>query len=366
MLTIAEEWLNSCSGCEIAVLNLGETLLDVLPRLNIVHMPVLVDNKYHGPLGTARLDIPPADVGFVSGGVRNTEHVEVLRRMRARVKVLVALGSCAATGGLPGLGNLCGVEALQDAAFAQAPSLGSGPHARPYVCADAERDARPGVSSDVRPDACPAACPDVRLAIPPDVGLPDLGPARFGAPRQGIPSLLPQCTPLSAHVPVDLVLPGCPPHPDWIAETVLSLLEGRPAVLPDRSVCSLCPARRSAFPGRRRGRVRRMLEQPVYDAEKPLSHMQCLLEQGFLCLGPVTLAGCGGRTGAPRCIAARTPCRGCQGPVGHGSLAAADYMGALAAAGINGADMPDKPGYLSRFHAAHAGLRQLLEEQAHE
>ena len=316
MVTIAEEWLNSCSGCEVAVLNLGETLLDLLPQLEFVHIPVLADNKYYGPLGRSkRLDIPEAVVGIVSGGVRNAEHLEVLHKMRERVQVLVALGTCAATGGLPGLGNLCGDGVLRDFAFAKAPSLEAGPHILP----DPE--------------------------------------------RQPIPAMLPLCTPLAQHVNVDLVVPGCPPHPDWIAEAVLSLLEGRPAALPDRSVCSICPTRRLGKPGPQRGSVRRMLEQPAYDADKPLNHMQCLLEQGFLCLGPVTLAGCGGRNGAPKCIAARTPCRGCQGPISHGTEPLGDYMGALAAAGINGAAMPDKPGFLSRFHTAHASLLALREER---
>ena len=314
MVKIAEEWLNSCSGCEIAVLNLGETLLDLLPQLEFVHIPVLADNKYHGPLGRhTRLDIPAATVGLVSGGVRNAEHLEVLRVLRERVDILVGLGTCAATGGLPGLGNLCGVDAIKDFAFEKAPSLAPAPHI-----------------------------------------LPD--PA-----HQDIPDMLPRCAPLAAHVKVDLIVPGCPPHPDWIAEAILALLEGRPAALPDRSVCSICPTKRAGHPGRRRGTVRRMLEQPEYDADKPLAEMQCLLEQGFMCLGPVTLAGCGGREGAPKCIAARVPCRGCQGPICHGTLPWAEYMGALAAAGMDGTAMPDKPGYLSRFHSAHLGLLHTLE-----
>ncbi|MEG2172548.1 MAG: hypothetical protein RRY29_04745, partial [Desulfovibrionaceae bacterium] len=174
-----------------------------------------------------------------------------------------------------------------------------------------------------------------------------------------LPEILPQCTPLSDHVPVDLVIPGCPPHPDWIVEGILSLLQGRPAQLPYRSVCSVCPThRRTSAPAGPLAPVRRMLEQPVYTPETPLSDMQCLLEQGFMCLGPVTMAGCGGRTGAPKCIAARTPCRGCQGPISPMSLPCADYMGALTAAGIDGSCMPDKSGYISRFTTARV-LQQL-------
>ena len=316
MLTVAEEWLNACSGCEVALLNLGEALLDLLPHLNFVHIPVLADNKYYGSRGEGTtMNLPEADVGIISGGVRNSEHLEVLRLMRSKVRVLVALGTCAATGGLPGLANICGTRAVEEASFVTAPSLAAGKH--------------------VQPD--PAA--------------------------HNIPRLLPHCTPLSAHVTVDLVLPGCPPHPDWIAEALTALLQGRPAVLPDRSVCSTCPTRRFGRSGSERGRIKRLLEQPEYDADKPLSAMRCLLEQGFLCMGPVTLAGCGGKCRPPKCIAARTPCSGCQGPLQHGALPFADYMGALAAVGINGAAMPDKPGYLSRYHSAQLELLNLLEDK---
>ena len=41
----------------------------------------------------------------------------------------------------------------------------------------------------------------------------------------------------------------------------------------------------------------------------PIEEMRCLLEQGYMCMGPVTAAGCAKR-GAPSCICARVPCRG--------------------------------------------------------
>ena len=41
---VAEEWLNACAGCEISILNTGEALLDLLPLLDFVHIPVLVDH----------------------------------------------------------------------------------------------------------------------------------------------------------------------------------------------------------------------------------------------------------------------------------------------------------------------------------
>ena len=63
---VAEEWLHSCSGCEIAILNIGEPLVELLAELEFVHIPVLMDNKYFGQLGDKEhLEIPEADVGIV-------------------------------------------------------------------------------------------------------------------------------------------------------------------------------------------------------------------------------------------------------------------------------------------------------------
>lgn len=310
MVKIAEEWLNSCSGCEIAILNIGEALLDLLPQLEFVHIPVLADNKYYGSLGERkRLEIPRATVGIVSGGVRNTEHLEVLEEMRHKVDILVALGTCATTGGIPALANLCGPEAVRDFVYRQSPTTEPGPD------------------------------PDIST---------------------GIPAMLELCTPLDEHVKVDLRIPGCPPHPDWIAESILALLEGRAPVLPDRSVCDTCPTKRAGKPSVET--LQRLLAQPYFDPEKPLNQMQCLLEQGFMCLGPVTRSGCGGKAGAPRCISGRTPCRGCYGPARHNAAPFADYIAALSAVGLPPQTMPDKPGYLSRFNGAHRTLNRLEDK----
>lgn len=64
---VAEEWLNACSGCEISILNTGEALLDLLPQLDFVHMPVLIDHKYFGQTGDKTvMEIPEAVVGILS------------------------------------------------------------------------------------------------------------------------------------------------------------------------------------------------------------------------------------------------------------------------------------------------------------
>lgn len=310
MVKIAEEWLNSCSGCEIAILNIGDVLVDLLPSLEFVHIPVLIDKKYYGQTGEGtELDIPEAVVGIVSGGVKNEEHLEVLLKMRERVQILIALGTCATDGGIPGLANMYSNEEIRDFAYRESPTTDAGPD------------------------------PDTK--------------------NNHIPGMLETCSALDEHVQVDLKLPGCPPHPDWIAAAILSLLDEKNVLeLPTKSVCDTCPTIRESKKGV--GDIKRMLEAPEYDPEKPISDMRCLLEQGFMCLGPVTKAGCSGMTGtAPRCISARVPCRGCYGPVRDDRMPLVDYMGALASVGYDPAGVPDRRGYLARFCGAHGTLKKL-------
>ena len=66
-----------------------------------------------------------------------------------------------------------------------------------------------------------------------------------------------------------------------------------------------------------------------YDRDQPVSGMRCLLEQGLVCMGPVTAGGCGGKN-TPLCLQARVPCRGCYGPVQPGGNQLLDMMNAFA------------------------------------
>jgi len=105
-------------------------------------------------------------------------------------------------------------------------------------------------------------------------------------------------------------------------------------------------------------RIRRLFRIPACSPIKPLSEMRCLLEQGFLCLGPVTLAGCAGAGGgSPRCIEARVPCRGCYGPLKRGGHQLLDILNALASNGIDIRNLPDRLSVL-RFSGAHRRLRR--------
>lgn len=304
---VAHEWLNACSGCEISLVDMGERLLDVLNLIEFVHSPVLMDHKYFGQLGTGKhINIPEAVVGIVSGGLRNEEHLEVLHEMRKKCQVLIALGTCATHGGIPALANSYSNAEIIDRYYS--------------------------TESTDKPDA---------------------------VPNQGIPALLDSCKALDEEVKVDVYLPGCPPHPDQVFSALVALIEGKPLHLPDRSVCDFCPSNREG-----KGQVkqlRRFLQAP-HNVAEPLEKMRCILEQGMLCMGPVTRAGCGGDKLTPRCIAARVPCRGCYGPVRQEGDQRLDMLNALASNGIDIASLPESVSLL-RFSGGHGLLRPVRKNK---
>jgi coenzyme F420-reducing hydrogenase gamma subunit len=186
-VNVVEDWLNACSGCEISILNIGDALLDLLPQINFVHITALVDHKFFGQLGDGTvMEIPEAVVGIVSGGIRNEEHKHELEEIRKKTQFLIALGSCACYGGIPAQANMWKNEDVFEKVFRNCPSTDSS-------------------SNPENPN---------------------------------VPKWTPTCTALDEVVKVDISIPGCPPHPDWIADAVTALLQGKTAwILPERSVC---------------------------------------------------------------------------------------------------------------------------------
>jgi len=300
---VAEEWLNACSGCEICILDMGERLLEVLQHLEFVHIPVLMDHKYYGQTGRgSELSIPKADVGILSGGIRNEEHLEVARVMRRQCDVIVALGTCATHGGIPALGNSWSSEQILERYY--------------HTESTDPIQAYPG---------------------------------------QGVPALLDRTYALDEKIAVDMYLPGCAPHPDQVYAAIMGLVQDQTPSLPGFSVCDTCPTRREGKGDLKH--LRRFVQNAHYAApDQPLEDMRCLLEQGILCMGPVTRAGCGGEAATPRCISARVPCRGCSGPVKPEGNQMLDMLGALAS---NRIDIHSLPEYTSllRFSGAHNRLR---------
>ena len=186
---VAQEWFAICGGCEVTILDLGEPLLELLPELEFVHMPVIMDHKLFGQTGEAsHMGIPEADVGIISGSVRHEEHKEIAEEMRKRVNFLISMGSCACYGGIPALANQFAVEEIYQRVYKG--------------------------NSTTDPGDTPTA---------------------------GLSSLTERVYSLNEVDTVDLQLPGCPTTPSMFAAAVLHLLKGTPFALEQKSVCDQCP-----------------------------------------------------------------------------------------------------------------------------
>lgn len=286
-------WLHACSGCEIALLNSGDRLLALLDQVEIVHFPLLMDHKYGAG---EEPDLPEADFGLVSGGVASKEHLAVLHVMRRRCRTLISFGTCATHGGIPALRNSWPVAAALRTVFSD---------------------------------------PNGEVTVPAEV-----------------PAPLDRVYSIDEKVQVDYCLPGCPPRPETIIDAIEALLAGESPRLPGKSVCETCPTIRT---GKGKRVVRRFLDNADYNPGEPVEHMRCLLEQGLLCMGPVTAGGCGG-SDIPLCVRARVPCRGCYGPVRPEGNQLLDMLNALASNGIDHRTIVDRKSLL-RFSGAH-GLLQ--------
>jgi F420-non-reducing hydrogenase small subunit len=308
---VAEEWLNICGGCEVTILDIGEPLLDLLPQLQFVHMPVLMDHKYFGQTGEgANLEIPQADVGIISGGIRNEKELHVAEAMRKSCKTLVALGSCACFGGIPALANMFKLDELYDKVY---------------------RGSKTTESADT--------------------------------PSKDLPPLLDSVKAVDEVVKVDAYIPGCPTTPALIAEALTALLNGKAFVLPERSVCDECPVKREKKASG--GTIDRPLRAVEFKQDEPWENTRCFMEQGILCLGPVTRAGCAtgsdaeGGVKVPRCVKGYMPCRGCFGPIRKGANPLVDMMGALASIGLDAKQVIDRRALLNRYIGAQGRLRPL-------
>ncbi len=92
MVTVAHVQLSSCCGCLISLTDTYEKLLDILGSIDLVYSQTLADVR----------EIPEADIILVEGSVCLDDHhaMEIAQEVRQKGKILVALGACAATGGV--------------------------------------------------------------------------------------------------------------------------------------------------------------------------------------------------------------------------------------------------------------------------
>ena len=161
----------------------------------------------------------PYDLSLVEGSVTTAHDAKRIKQVRRMSKKLVTIGACATAGGVQALKNFADVDDFISAVYASPEFI----------------------------------------------------------------STLETSTPISAHVPVDYELNGCPINKYQLIEVITASLHGRRPNIPSSSVCMEC---------KRRGTV-------------------CVtVAHGTPCLGPVTHAGCGAL-----CPAYNRGCYGCFGPM---------------------------------------------------
>jgi len=262
---VAFYWCASCGGCEEAVVDLNEVVLDVADAVDIVFWPVALDFKVSD---VAALEDGELAAVFINGAIRTSEQAEMAELLRRKAGAVVAFGACAWLGGIPGLANLYSRESILEFVYHGSPSTADGDGVRPL-------EAFTAPEGTVR---LPHFDEDVRT--------------------------------LDQVIDVDYYLPGCPPPAGLIADAVMALLEGRlpekgSVLAPDVALCSECPRADSKPEDLKIERFYRPYEI-VADQET------CLLAQGLVCLGPATRSGCGAV-----CVSGNMPCTGCMGPTGR-------------------------------------------------
>jgi F420-non-reducing hydrogenase small subunit len=309
-------WAASCGGCEIAVLNIHEGILDVDANFDVVFWPVAMDAKYKDVEAMPDKSIT---LTLFNGGIRNEENEHMAKLMRQKSQILVAFGSCASEGCIPGLANLSSAQDLFDTVY-ETVSTENPDHLRPQFYYD---------------------MPEGQL---------------------NIPVFYTRLKTLDQVVDVDYYIPGCPPESHQIAAVVglvIQALHGEAQLPPKGSVigagmstvCDEC------------GRTRNVKKITAFHRVQELETIDpelCLLEQGILCNGPATRSGCNAR-----CPTVNAACIGCYGPAPGVVDYGARLISAIASV-IDSTDpdeidrildgIPDPAGSFYRFNLAHSLL----------
>ncbi len=309
---LAIYWASSCGGCEIAVLSIHEKILDVAAAFDIVLWPCVMDFKKADVEALADGEI---DVCLFNGAVRTDENLEWARLLRRKSKVMVAFGSCAYEGCMPGLANFSDRSKMMQFIYHDSPSTDNPDGIEPQPVTEV---------------------PEGELELP---------------------AFWDTVHPLDQVVPVEYYLPGCPPEAEWVAAAVEAIVSGK---LPppgsviglDVTVCDQCARTRSEKKISRFYRPYEIIPEPGI----------CLLDQGLFCAGIATRAGCGAL-----CPSVNRGCEGCYGP-NEGVL----DMGAKLIAALGSVidaetpeeidavldTLPDPAGHFYRFSLAHSLMRR--------
>lgn len=251
---IAMYWGAGCGGCDVSLLGIHEKLLELLDDIEIVFWPCATDFKYED---LEKMPDKSIDIAFYNGAIRTSENEEIAKLLRKKSKILVAYGSCAIEGCIIGLANLYDREDIFRAVYLENETT-----------------------------------PNKEKIVP---------GSRDKEEELELPEFLPHLKVLSDVVEVDAVIPGCPPTKPVLAEALEALLSGKTEFGKSVALCDECP--------RKDTKPEKIEIDRFYRWHEKQDDGKCFLAQGIICMGPATLAGCGGE-----CIAANIPCTGCMGP----------------------------------------------------
>jgi coenzyme F420-reducing hydrogenase gamma subunit len=105
--TVAIHKFSSCDGCQLAFLNLGETLIKLTELVNIVHFVEAGANQPERAV----------DIAFVEGSISTHEEAERIKSVRQNSRYLITIGACATAGGIQALRNGQDVNAWTHAIY---------------------------------------------------------------------------------------------------------------------------------------------------------------------------------------------------------------------------------------------------------
>lgn len=310
-------WAASCGGCDISLLNIHEKILEVDAAFDVVFWPVAIDAKVKDVEAMPDKSIL---LTLFNGGMRNKDNEEMAHLMRRKSQILVAFGSCASEGCIPGLANLSSRQSILDTAFSTPTTDNPG-----------------------------AIRPQWKTIVPEgEIYLPEMNPV---------------LKTLDQVVDVDYYMPGCPPEAHQIAavvDLVIEVLQGKASLPPKGSiigagpstVCDECPRTRNVKAIKKFVRIQ---DLEVIDPDL------CLLEQGIPCNGPATRSGCGAL-----CPKVSAQCIGCYGPaagvIDYGARLITAFASVIDSKDSKEIDsildsLPDPAGQFYRFNLANSLLR---------
>ncbi|MDP3630161.1 MAG: NADH:ubiquinone oxidoreductase [Actinomycetota bacterium] len=108
--------LASDFGCQVQMTNMEDHLLDVLGLMDVVYWQL-----------TSSGHLPDEyDVAVIEGAATTGEHIETLRKVRETAAVVIALGTCAVTGGIPALAGTLDYDARYDVVYGDGIAVARG------------------------------------------------------------------------------------------------------------------------------------------------------------------------------------------------------------------------------------------------